>query len=44
MAKLRAIVVGAGGISGAWLKPLAAEKVEVAAVVDKKRENAEKRI
>ena len=44
MAKLRAIVVGAGGISGAWLKPLAAEKVEVVAVVDKKRENAEKRI
>ena len=34
MAKERAIVVGAGGIAGAWFPPLAAEKVEVVAVVD----------
>ena len=44
MAKLRAIVVGAGGISGAWFPPLAAEKVEVAAVVDLARARAEERI
>ena len=34
MARERAVVVGAGGISGAWFPPLAAEKVVVAAVVD----------
>jgi predicted dehydrogenase len=39
--KLRAIVVGAGGISRAWFGPLAAEKVEVAAVVDLAKERAE---
>ena len=44
MARLRAIVVGAGGIVGAWLPPLAKEKVEVVAVVDLVRERAEKRI
>ena len=44
MARERAIVVGAGGISGAWFPPLAAEKVEVAAVVDLALERAEKRI
>ena len=30
----RAIVVGAGGISGAWFPPLIAENVEIAAVVE----------
>lgn len=40
----RAIVVGAGGISGAWFPPLKAEGVEVAAVVDLKREVAQQRI
>ncbi len=30
----RTVVVGAGGISGSWFPPLAAEKVDVAAVVD----------
>lgn len=34
MAKERAIVVGAGGISGAWFPALKAEKVEVAAIVE----------
>jgi len=34
MAKHRAVVVGAGSISNAWFPPLAAEKVDVAAVVD----------
>jgi len=34
MARKRAVVVGAGGISGAWFGPLKAEKVDVAAVVD----------
>jgi predicted dehydrogenase len=44
MARERAIVVGAGGISGAWFPPLAAEKVEVVAVVDLAKAQAEKRI
>ena len=44
MAKVRAIVVGAGGISGAWFPPLAAEKVDVVAVVDIARARAEQRI
>ena len=30
----RAVVVGAGGISGAWFPPLISEKVDIAAVVD----------
>jgi len=34
MARERAVVVGAGGISGAWFPPLQAEKVEVVGVVD----------
>ena len=34
MAHERALVVGAGSISGAWFPPLIAEKVQVAAVVD----------
>ncbi len=41
---LRAVVVGAGGISGAWFPPLAAEGVEVVGVVDLRLENAEQRI
>lgn len=39
-----AIVVGAGGISGAWFNPLKKEGVDIAAVVDLNKENAEKRI
>jgi len=42
--EFRAIVCGAGGISGAWFPPLRDEKVEVAAVVDLVKERAEKRI
>ena len=34
MAAFRAVVVGAGGISGAWFPALVKEKVDVAAVVD----------
>ena len=34
MARERAVVVGAGGISGAWFPPLIAEKVDLAGVVD----------
>ena len=34
MTRKRAVVVGAGAISRAWFGPLAAEKVQVAAVVD----------
>jgi len=41
VAKVRAIVVGAGSISRAWFPPLAAERVEVAAVVDLDRKRAE---
>ena len=44
MAHERAIVVGAGGISGAWFPPLVAEKVQVVAVVDLAKDRAEKRI
>ena len=44
MQTFRTVVVGAGGISGAWFPGLKAEEVEVAAVVDLKKENAEKRI
>jgi predicted dehydrogenase len=44
MANLRTVVVGAGGISGAWFPGIKKEEVEVAAVVDIKQENAEKRI
>ena len=36
----RAIVVGAGGIAGAWMPALAAERVAVAAIVDLRREAA----
>jgi predicted dehydrogenase len=44
VAKIRSIVVGAGGISSAWFRALVAEKVEVAAVVDLARDRAERRI
>jgi len=44
MARPRAIVVGAGGISGAWFPPLKEEGVDVKAVVDIKKEAAEERI
>ncbi len=40
----RCVVVGAGGISGAWFPPLKEEKVEVAAVVDLRLEAAQARI
>jgi predicted dehydrogenase len=40
----RAVVVGAGSISGAWFPPLRAEKAEVAGVVDLNREVAERRV
>jgi predicted dehydrogenase len=41
--KIRAVLVGCGGISGAWLKPLAQfADVEIAGLLDLKRENAEK--
>ena len=44
MSKIRAIVVGAGGIAAAWFPPLGKEKVEVVAVVDLAKERAERRI
>lgn len=40
----RAVVVGAGGISGAWFPPLQAEGVEVTAVVDLDLDRARSRI
>jgi predicted dehydrogenase len=44
MAAERVVVVGAGGISPAWFKPLKAEGVQVAAVVDLRLEQAQTRI
>jgi predicted dehydrogenase len=44
MPKERAIVVGAGGISGAWFPPLIAEKVRVQAVVDLNLVSAQEKI
>ena len=38
------VVVGAGGISNAWLPPLIEERVEIRAVVDVQREAAEAQI
>lgn len=35
MSNIKAVVVGAGGISGSWFGPLKAEKVEILAVVAK---------
>lgn len=40
----RAVVVGAGGISNAWFGPLKEEGVEVAGVVDLRKETAEAQI
>jgi len=40
----RAVVVGAGGISGAWFPPLKAEGVQVVGVVDLDVEKAKQRI
>jgi len=40
----RCLVVGAGGIAGAWFPPLLAENVEIAAVIDLRRETALERI
>ena len=44
MAELKTVVVGAGGISGAWFPPLVQEGVEVAGVVDLNIETARQRI
>jgi predicted dehydrogenase len=44
MARERAVVVGAGGISNAWFPPLLKEKVEVVGVVDMNPETARKQI
>jgi predicted dehydrogenase len=44
MATERVVVVGAGGISPAWFRPLKAEGVQVVAVVDLRLEQAAKRI
>ena len=44
MASERAVVVGAGGVSGAWFKALAAEQVRVEAVVDLDIDRARQRI
>ncbi len=44
MQTFRTVVVGAGGISKPWFEALKAEQVEVAGVVDIKKENAEARI
>ncbi len=44
MASPKAIVVGAGSISGAWFPPLKKEGVEVVAVVDINKEMAEKKV
>jgi predicted dehydrogenase len=44
MARERAVVVGAGGISGAWFRPLKVEGVEIVAVVDKRLEAAKEKV
>lgn len=41
MPNLKAVVVGAGGISGAWFPPLKAEGIEVAGIVDLDPERAQ---
>lgn len=40
----RCVVVGAGGISGAWFPPLKAEGIEIAAVVDLRPEAAQRKL
>ena len=44
MARERVVVVGAGGIAGAWFPPLKKEKVEIVGVVDLNVEAAYRRI
>lgn len=44
MGRVRAVVVGAGGIAGAWFPPLLKEDVEIAAVVDLNLDAARRRI
>ncbi|MGI6494671.1 MAG: Gfo/Idh/MocA family protein [Kiritimatiellia bacterium] len=44
MAKVNAVVVGAGGISGAWFPPLLKEKVDIVGVVDLNVETAKAQI
>ena len=44
MARERAVVVGAGGISGAWFGPLEKERVEVVGVVELDLERARQRL
>jgi predicted dehydrogenase len=44
MASERVIVVGAGGISGAWFPHIKAEGLQVAAVVDLRKSTAEEKI
>jgi predicted dehydrogenase len=44
MAELKAVVVGAGGISGAWFPALKKENVQVPVVVDVNLDNANRRI
>lgn len=44
MAKERAVVVGAGGISNAWFPPLLAEKVNIVGVVDLNLDSAQRQL
>jgi len=44
LARERCVVVGAGGISNAWFRPLIAEKVDIAAVVDIRPEAAKAQV
>ena len=44
MARERAVVVGAGGISNAWFPPLIKEKVQVVGVVDVRPESADAQV
>lgn len=44
MAKERAVIVGAGGISNAWFPPLLAEKVQIVGVVDLNLDNARRQL
>ncbi|MCE5276831.1 MAG: Gfo/Idh/MocA family oxidoreductase [Planctomycetaceae bacterium] len=44
MAKEKAVVVGAGGIAGAWFPPLKAEKVNIVGIVDLDVERAKARL
>jgi predicted dehydrogenase len=44
MSSEKVVVVGAGGISGAWFPPLIEEKVEIAAVVDLRIDAAREKI